>query len=151
MYNIRKARMADLNQLVFMSRKFWEGSPYTEFSFGSDKIAAFFRTNMDDDTCFIWVATHNNKPIGMLVAKAVQLIFSHDYSAAEVAWFIEEEHRQKAAVSLRLLAAYNNWIKEKGFKAGTLAMLSTSPTQVKEVYNRLGYKPVEISYQKVFN
>lgn len=141
----RKARMSDLNQLVFMARKFWEESPYNGFSFASDKIAAWFRNAIDDETCFVGVIA-SDKVHGMIAGQLISPVFSHDKVAAEIAWYVHPDFRH-SSVAMRLIKEYENWAKTA--KVSNFSMLSTSPAVVKDVYTRLGYSPVEITYQKV--
>ena len=68
--------------------------------------------------------------------------------AAELGWWVNEEHRGSTA-SIRLLQAFENWAKEHGVKAITMSdLVINGDTPAGPIYKKLGYELVERAHVK---
>lgn len=85
---------------------------------------------------------------GVVVGLIGFIIANHHFSgqkyAAELMWFVPEEHR-KGGMGMKLL-----WEAEKQAKEmGAEDMLFTAPnTSVAAIYKRFGYEELEVTYRK---
>jgi GNAT superfamily N-acetyltransferase len=79
---------------------------------------------------------------GMIAMLAYDHPFSGERMAFEVVWWVEPEARGDG---VRLLRAAEDWAMEQGI--GKMQMVAPNE-RVGALYERLGYLPVETSYQR---
>ena len=82
---------------------------------------------------------------GVLMAAATDHPFAPVRVATEVVWWIEPEHRGKAASAM--LAAYEAWAVQQGCAFVGMAALEAAP-RAGVIYRRRGYEPVETHFIK---
>lgn len=69
-----------------------------------------------------------------------------DYQAIEGFWYVIEKYRGRGVILLR---AFEDWAREVGAKrVAMIHLLHLHPDKLKDLYERLGYHAVEISYIK---
>ena len=99
--------------------------------------------------CLLAVDLPTDKPVGMLVAVAVQHPFYPVKVASELSWYVSPEYRgQKSA--LEMLRAYEYWAQNV-VKADVIQMVSlehVNPDKLDKVYKHLGYDLKEHTYLK---
>lgn len=140
---LRIATHADLDALVTMGQRFLHSTPYGDLIGDSSAQMRDTATTLIDgaDGCVLVVEKHG-APIGMLGA----VVFTHHISgervAGEVFWWTEPEHR---GCGLRLLRAVEAWALGRG--AVRMQMIAPN-REVATLYERLGYAPVETTYQR---
>ena len=84
--------------------------------------------------------------VGALGALKFQDPNNGNLIASELFWYVRPEHRGKG---LDLLAAFENWADDAGCQQKTMVYLTDSmPDQVKRIYERKGYRAMEIHYTK---
>lgn len=69
---------------------------------------------------------------------------SGDPLTCEMFWYMKPECRGNG---MRLLEAYENWAKSKGaHRIYMIHLLELHPDVMRKIYERRGYKPVEVGY-----
>lgn len=150
---LRLAEIADIPHLLRMSKFFHEASPYRDQPFDDDrtidvlteivtadrneKIALLLEVNNPEGTV---------KTVGMLLAMKGQSTFNREWFAAEIAWWVDPEHRGKAADDMRY--AYEWWASRVGCTRATLVSLDE---RVGKYYRRRKYVEAERTYIKELN
>jgi GNAT superfamily N-acetyltransferase len=139
---IRRAEPEDMERIVEMGQRFVAETEYSE------RIAVRPERLLDT---VINVATNPDGVIfvsgkdavtGMIAMLAYDHPFSGERTAFEVVWWVDPEARGDG---IRLLRAAESWAKEQG----ATKMQMVAPNQrVGALYERLGYAPIETSYQR---
>lgn len=94
------------------------------------------------DSSLLLVADRGDTLIGMFGLMVYPHPMSGDLTAAELMWWINPEARGSG---LRLLRAGERWAVERG----ALVLQMIAPTaNVERLYTRLGFVPVERTFQK---
>jgi GNAT superfamily N-acetyltransferase len=143
--NIRKAKQTDHEQIVHMAMKFLALTRYGVLIRGVtlDSMRRFVELVFDMGVIF--VADINGELIGMLGLIVVQHPMSGTPEAAEVAWWIEPEHRT-SRTGYYLLCQAEEWARQKGLMC--LKMVAPADSQTGPFYEHMGYQAVETVYQK---
>jgi GNAT superfamily N-acetyltransferase len=140
---IREANEADISRIVEMgSRSLMEGAYRDQVSDNPEQTKKFALQVMQQGK--ILVAEEEDRLVGLLAFILFPHYFSGEPTAGEVMWYVEPEHRP-GGIALKLL-----WAAEELAKTlGAVRMQMTSPTaDVASIYQRFGYKQIEVSYQK---
>lgn len=140
---LREATAADLDRLVEMGEHFIDQSVYrTKLAKNAEQLRALAAQIIASPDGVVLVAEDADSLVGMLAA----IVYAHHMSgeriAGEVAWWVEPSHR---GVGLRLLRRVEQWAHEKG--AVSLQMIAPT-ADVETLYQRLGFEPVERTYQR---
>lgn len=110
--------------------------------FNADHLRAFgARLIQGPDTAII-VAEDQSGVIGMIGLVVYDHHLSGERVGGEIFWWVEPEKR---GIGVRLLKDAERWVKARG--GAFLQMIAPSP-DVEQLYERLGYMPIERSYQK---
>lgn len=145
---IREATTEDIPRLVEMGSRSLREGPYKDQVEDNPEASAKLALHV--------ISTQNGRVLvaeenGILVGLLGFILFPHYFSgvltAGEVMWYTEPEFRQ-SFTSLALLRAAERMARHLGAKR----MQFTAPTrEVAAAYEKLGYSPIEVSYQKVLN
>ncbi|WP_404864536.1 GNAT family N-acetyltransferase [Georhizobium sp. MAB10] len=87
----------------------------------------------------------DDRPVGVLMAHAVDHPFAAIRMAGELCWWIDPAHRGRSARSM--IAAYEQWAAGQGCTIMSLAGLGSDPKPA-ALYQRLGYQPAELHFSK---
>lgn len=139
---LRPALYGDISRLVGMGVRFISSSTYAEFiEINVQAMADTLR--MLIDTGVVLVLEFEGGIIGGMIGIA---LFDHPISgqkfASELFWWVEPEVR---GGGVRLLHAAERWARDHG--AVALHMIAPTP-DVEKIYDALGYRRVEVTYQK---
>ena len=145
---IRVAGVPDVDAIVAMAGPFLNYSHFTEYT----------EIELDDivfgicyliDNGIIFVAEKEDEIVGCICGMITNLWFARNTKvAAELGWWVNEEHRGSTA-SMRLLQAFENWAKEQGVKAITMSdLVIDGQTPTGQIYKKLGYELVERAHVK---
>lgn len=132
-----------MERILEMANRFVSESKYAEFvSIDPGQLLKSVVDIVSNPEGVGFVSEREGRTNGMIAL----LIYAHPYSgirtAFEVVWWVDPEAR---GCGMRLLSAAEKWAKENGAEA----MQMVAPTEkVGHLYERLGYKPVETSYQR---
>lgn len=155
--NIRLANIEDLKDLLDMATKFFEASPYSEL----DKLDIKELENTINNAlilqgigkALILVSIDkDNKATGMLAAMVNKSMWSENYIATELAWWVEEEDR-KSGVGKKLIEGYEYWTKLINAKLISLStLMSLDPdAKLSDFYEKQGYVKAEQAFIKKVN
>ncbi len=142
---VRHALATDIDALMRLGERFLATEPYRDLIQGNrftlERTAeAFVR---DADKLALVAEADDGSAVGMLLALAFAHPFSGDLAVSELVWWVDPEHR--GGVGLRLYQALERWAVVLG--ARRLLMVAPS-LEIERLYHRLGYVPVERTYQK---
>ena len=139
----RPATLMDVEGIVGMGRRFMAQTVYrgklADNPAQLRALATHLIESVDGD---VIVAEDDSGLVGMIAVLAYTHHMSGERIAGEVAWWVEPTRR---GIGIRLLKDAERWAREKG--ATHLQMIAPS-NDVEALYERLGYEPVERTYQR---
>lgn len=147
--NIRPATPDDLPRIVAMGRTFWSQTAYARHVvYCPDSIAGSALRMIDAG--LLLVADVDGVAIGAVGLVTVPCYANADVlMAAELYWYIEDEHRDSGA-GMALLAAIEDAARNAGVKLlGMMALEAVEPEKAAAIYKRFGYSPAERTFFKV--
>lgn len=140
---IRRATVEDTPRLLEMGQRFVAETDYRDLVVIDPKRLASTITgvlNSPDGVAF--VSGTDATLTGMIALIAYDHLYSGERTAFEMVWWVDPEARGDG---LRLLRAAEGWAREQGIRK----MQMVAPNErVGALYRRLGYAPVETSYQR---
>lgn len=147
---IREGLESDIDQCVEMASEFHKiayGLYGIEFCPDSTYVA--FEVCLSHG--LLSVAEIDGKAIGMVAGVKAPMIMNNDYTVgAELAWWVEPEYR-KTSAGLKLLKFAENLARKAGVHMWSMMLLESSePEKIAKIYDKMGYKPAERTYLKVF-
>lgn len=141
---IRDATPADLDAIVALGERFRTSTAYRLRVASTDRVRELAASLMSAEDGLVLVAeAATGDLVGLLAVIVHAQLFSGTRVAGEIAWWVDPDHR--GALGIRLLRAAEAWARRRG--AETLEMIAPNG-QVARIYERLGYVPVEQSYQR---
>jgi GNAT superfamily N-acetyltransferase len=140
---IREATEADVPAIVAMAERFVSSTSYHGFMVLDPlKVAGLTARLIADPDGVCFVAEREGRPLGMLALHVFDHPMSTDRIASELVWWGEPDARGSG---MRLLRAAERWATAHG---ATVLQMVAPTAAVGDLYRRLGFAPVEISYQK---
>lgn len=142
---IREATPADIPRIVEMgSRSLLEGPYKDQVADRPEESAKLALRVMESQQGTVLVAEENGTLVGLLGFVIFPHYFSGESTAGELMWYVEPEYR-RSFTALALLRKAESMARGAGAKR----MQFTAPTTaVGDAYKALGYKAIEVSYQK---
>lgn len=142
---LRPATLEDLPRLVAMGQHFLQATPYRSLIADNPaQMTALATMLITDANGLLLVADGGGALVGMIGL----LVFSHHLSgeriAGEVFWWVEPQ--QRGTVGIRLLRAAEQWAKDQ--RVVTVQMVGPTTGRAGLIYERLGYAPIEVAYQR---
>jgi GNAT superfamily N-acetyltransferase len=124
-----------------------EGFGFSQFmgSLDCDKCISSWRIFVTSGVGVVIGLVEDGKINGALAGYTFNDLNSNDKIAVESHFYIKQNHRGKG---LALLSAFQNWAKQHGAKLVRVTRLLDQPEKLNKVYRRLGYDPIQITYQK---
>jgi GNAT superfamily N-acetyltransferase len=140
---IRPATSEDTARVVEMAQRFVAETEYSDvIALQPDRVAATVERLIANPDATVLLSGSDATITGMIAMLAYDHPFSGERTAFEVVWWVEPEARGDG---LRLLRAAEEWARGRG----ATAVQMVAPSQrVGELYIRLGYAPVETSFQR---
>lgn len=144
---IRQAEIRDLDEIVAMSRAFYETTSYRGFAaFDADTVSGLAAGLIDHHVML--VAEADDALIGMVGLLVAPFMFNGNVLAAyEVVWYVAPDAQGRGA-GKALLAAIEPACRERGCAAIQMVHLANSPPQAAAIYERMGFVRTESSYTK---
>lgn len=136
------ATIDDVAEVLEMSKQFMSSTGYTEYSDEQNirNLIESIVTGRQDQMIILL------KPgVGFIAGQATPFVFGPHYIASEIAWWINEEHRQTGA-GTDLLEAFEYWAKN--IAGCTMITLTSLDDKVGKFYEKKGYKLYERAYMK---
>jgi len=142
---IREATTADIPRLVEMGHRFVSETSYKEhLKDNPGQMKSFAEQMLGNPNGLILVAENGGKkPVGMLAMFFFPHYFSGESIAGEVFWWVEPEARGR--MGFELLKEAEKIARARGAKK--IQMIAPNE-QVARVYEHLGYRQVETTYQR---
>lgn len=140
---IRRATLDDMPRLLAMGQRFASETEYRDLiTIRPGPLAVAIRSILGNPDGATFVSGTDATLTGMIAVLAYDHPFSGERTAFEVVWWVDPEARGDG---LRLLRAAEGWAREQGIRK----MQMVAPNErVGALYRRLGYAPVETSYQR---
>lgn len=140
---IRRATPDDTGRLIEMGQRFVAETEYAGMIVARpERLAATISGVLANPDGVILVSDAEGVVSGMIAMLAYEHPYSGERMAFEVVWWVDPEAR---GCGVRLLKAAEQWARDHG----AVAMQMVAPNeQVGALYRRLGYSPVETSFQR---
>lgn len=146
---IRVGNENDIERCIDLSENFYQTTAYIKhIPLDRNSCRAYFELSISDD--MLIVAEKDGVVQGFaLVVKAPFPMNANYFVGAELAWWIEPEHRNGTA-GLRLLKRAEEQAKKAGVKFLTMVSMQASmPEKIHKLYTSSGYRHEESTYLKV--
>lgn len=141
---IRQAVIEDRLAVIAMLKRFHAAaSPPFDFSPAHAERQFLAYQAAPDRLCLVLQA--DDRPVGVLMAHAVDHPFAAIRMAGELCWWINPAYRGRSARSM--IAAYEEWAAGQGCAIVSIAGLGSDPRPA-AFYQRLGYQPAELHFSK---
>lgn len=151
-YLVRKANLNDIDGLLPVIKELFDASPYyghTEFSEKRVRESVTYLIVEDDSKGVVLLVedTQENTFVGCMVCFATTPLFTYEKLAIEFCLYIQPEHRNKESGRI-LMDAYEQWAELAGCSTVQYGVMSTSPEELKTIYEKRDAKPLETLYYK---
>ena len=142
----RAADYFDIPALVRLLRQFAQTTKYREF-IGPDEahLATLLEGLVANPHAALFVATRDVTIVGVIGVLGYAHPMSGQTVAGELFWWLDPNHRGAGGWLLRRA---EKWAKAYGARSLQMIAPAESP-HVGLMYERLGYAPVETSYQRI--
>lgn len=142
---IRSAKIEDTREIVELgSRSLCEG-PYKDEVDNPEQSAQTCLSVIKSDNGKVIVAEDEGVLVGLLGFMIYPHYFTGQKTAIELMWYVVPEHRRSMTGVCLVRAAMR-----EAKALGAVKMQMTAPTlEVAKAYEALGFKALEMSYQKV--
>lgn len=141
---IRQAVLDDRLAVVAMLKRFHSAASLP-FHFSPAHAERQFLAYQSSAERLCLILDISDRPVGVLMAHAVDHPFAAIRIAGELCWWIDADHRGRSARSM--IAAYEQWASGQGCTIVSLAGLGSDPKPA-ALYQRLGYVPAELHFSK---
>lgn len=139
---IRPAMASDIDALVAMGVRFL-GSVYAQkIRANADALRALSVGLLASPDAVIFVTEVHGQVVGMMGLMRYVHPMSGELTASEVMWWVDPEHRGSG---VRLFRVGEAWARASG---ATVIQLIAPSREVEQFYERVGYEPVERTYQR---
>jgi len=148
MIRLERLQVYDIGQVVDLAYEF--NTVYNvDLKFNKTKARSGFEAVVVyPNTYFCTVMKDEDTVVGFLLGFCSEGIYYDNRLASEIGWYIKEEYRGKATGVL-MLKDFEQWAKEEA-KADFVSMSYTAEmSNLKTLYERLGYVEAEHTYKKV--
>ena len=140
---IRPATLDDVPGIGALGQRFLAQSVYHgRLADNPAQVRALATQLIEGAAGEVFVAEVDGALGGMLAVVAYAHPLSGEWVAGELAWWVDRDHR---GVGLRLLRAAERWARAQG--AVRFDLVAPTP-EVETLYARLGYVPIERTYQR---
>lgn len=145
---IRVATDLDIPRIVEMGSRSLREGPYNDMIDDNPEASALLAINvLKSQNGTILVSEEDGKLVGLLAFFLYPHYFDGKPTGSELMWWVEPEYR-KSFTAVALLRAAEAMAR----KDGAVRMQFTAPTEaVAQAYASLGYRAIEVSYQKDFS
>lgn len=139
---LRLATADDVDALVAMGERFLESVYARKIHANADSLRAFSLGLIASPDAMVYVAESHSRVIGMMGMMRYVHPMSGELTASEVMWWMDPDRR---GYGVRLFRVGEAWAHGSG--ATVIQMIAPSP-EVERFYERVGYEPVERTYQR---
>jgi hypothetical protein len=136
---IRRATVEDTDAIVQMGARFLADGPYGRATADQHALDTFVRYLLEYG--YVTCSAH-----GMLLGQSFLNPITAEMTAAEIAWWVDPEHRRGSHDALRLFTAFEAWAARQGARA--IQVIAPVGTSLGHLYARRGYRELETIWQK---
>lgn len=140
---IRYAKRDDVDRCVELIRESYDFAGF-EFPFIENYARALFFRHISNEDAVCIVLELKGQIQGLLLAAYSPHPFGAGKVARETLWYISEAGRGGNAI--KMLKKYEEWAKLH--ECDIVSMASLVSNDVSKIYERLGYKPLEVHFIK---
>ncbi len=142
---VRQATMEDVPAVQAMFAEFVRSTQYQKYvGQNPEASTALIAQLVAHEDGGLFVVQAEDGLIGMFGVMVYSHPFSGERVAVEAFWWLNPDRR---GYGVYLLRRAESWAKEKGAKRLSMMAPCDKP-RVAEIYERLGYEAVELTYQK---
>jgi GNAT superfamily N-acetyltransferase len=128
-----------------MVARFAQTYPAPSFDYG--KTVAVFHEMIESQEGVVFIADIGH-PVGCLMGRIHEWIFSREKVAAELLWWVDPEHR-RTTIARDLQQTFNEWAISQGADILQMSMAETDQAPlIDRFYRRQGFKHTESHYLK---
>ena len=143
---IRHAVQDDTPDLLRMAERFWAQTDY-KVPFDADSIIKIINMSIEQGLCLV---LDIDGVVGFVAGISFPLMANNFYTiGAELAWWVDEDHRSGRNGKNLLLAIEKEARKRVDFWT-MMNLESLNPETAERIYLNAGYKKTESTYLKVF-
>ena len=145
---VRLGTIDDIPRCIELSHNFYKHTEYAEhIPLCENTCATHLATSIEQDLLAVFES--DGVIQGFAMALAFPCLMNADYLVgAEVAWWVEPDHRGTSGV--KILRFLEGKAKEKGIKLWSMMLLeAVEPEKVARIYEACGYTPAERTFLKV--
>lgn len=147
-YSIRQATETDVIDLAILGKQFVKESQNELLGWDTKKVYDSLFDAIQREDFGIFVLCNGDEVVGMLIGFVAPCFFSKVIQAAEIAWYVDPDHRGSRKV-LEMLDLYEEWAENHGAVVANLVNLNVlKADKVAKIYKRKGYRPVENTFVK---
>ena len=146
---IRSTTVLDDPKMLDLVKKFYPLTSYSKWAdFDDETVLELFDSIRRRGLMF--VAQEGDDLVGIVAAVAVPFIFNKNITSGhEVIWWVLPEYR-KSGIGIQLIKHIDKVAALKGLKSLQMMRLAESSSELDEVFTKLGYKPTEYCFTKVY-
>lgn len=143
---IREATVEDLMDVGPCAERFYASSAFLT-DFNINVFAASWKAILSAGYGVIFLLLEGEKIVGAIGGLTYPDMNSGKVTATETFWFVDEENRGMGGINL--YRRLERWAREKGCASLRMGhMIDLMPGKLKELYSRLGYRVIEVTYSK---
>lgn len=142
---IRQAKLQDIPDLEELAQMFY-GASGLSGDFHMDKFISFWEGQIQTGNGVILIDESYLDITGAIGGLIYPDLYTGEMLAIEFFWFV---HPEKRGEGMKLYYAFEEWVRSKEVKQIRMAYLIESmPEKLKSLYERLGYRQIEVHYAK---
>lgn len=124
-------------------------SPYKHIEVDANLLAYHVQAWLTEPEMGVIIVLYaDDEPVGVLVTRQSNVLFSSVVVAQEVMWYVKKEHRGNA--SLEMLALFEQWAQWIDAKVLAVSTLNNKmASKLGKFYEKHGFNKSETSYYKV--
>jgi GNAT superfamily N-acetyltransferase len=142
----RYLEKTEIYKISDLARQFAVDSSFAESDMAH--VEKFWNNVIDNGSGAVYAAVENKTVIGAIGMIKHPDIHCGKMTAVECFWVVLKEYR-KSNIGIELLKEFERWADENGCKRkGMIHLADSMPDKLKVLYERLGYKLLELHYIK---
>ena len=143
---IQEATAEDLPKIAACARRFYSESPLLA-DLVEDKFCEAWDGLIKSGAGISFIEYSGDEVAGGIGAVRMMDPYGSQVIASEAFWFVRPEAR--GSLGIRLYQRFERWAKDNGVDTiQMIHLMDAGGEKAKKFYERIGYEPVEVRYQK---
>lgn len=140
---IREATIEDVDELVRMSRAFFEANNWpANVNYSEDSIRETIHQLIRSDNAVIFMEKG-----GMIAGLVFPFYFTGEMAGQELCWWVDPDKRN-STLGLRLLNKLEEWASGRCKHFSMICLEAIEPEKMKRLYEKRNYRLMEHHYMK---